>query len=368
MQTFGNSAPADNELEISIFGPGRGESILVHLGEGKWIVVDSCINSADGTVPALKYLERIGVDVTTAVQLVVATHAHDDHIAGIARVVEACPSASFVCSSALSREEFYALVAQDAEIEKQVRRSSYREYRRIFEIADQRKRTTSGGPALKRAVEDLDLLRTQVGRGIDARVLALSPSHQSVTRSLAAFASEAASSGGAKRIVRVDPNELAVALWIEVGRRSMLLGADLVNGPAHCGWQGVLEWFAPDTKAEVLKVPHHGSPNAHWAPIWNDLLIPQPLALLTPFRAGSTPRPAPADIARLRQLAPKVYITASPRRVPAPRSVRNTAALINQLGRNVRDPWGASGQVCARSAIDSGDWMIQTYSPAQMLT
>lgn len=36
--------PVADELEVSVFGPGVGESVVVHLGHGDWMVVDSCLN------------------------------------------------------------------------------------------------------------------------------------------------------------------------------------------------------------------------------------------------------------------------------------------------------------------------------------
>ena len=55
-------------------------------------------------IPVLNYLGQMGVDVSTQVKLVVGTHAHDDHIAGLSKVLGACNNATFVWSSALTKE------------------------------------------------------------------------------------------------------------------------------------------------------------------------------------------------------------------------------------------------------------------------
>jgi hypothetical protein len=34
------SRPADDQIEVSLFGPGYGECCLIHIGNGKWIVVE----------------------------------------------------------------------------------------------------------------------------------------------------------------------------------------------------------------------------------------------------------------------------------------------------------------------------------------
>jgi len=89
--------------EFSAFGPGYGECLLVHLGEGEWMIVDSCVQS--NRQPALDYLHAMDVDPAVAVKLVVATHWHDDHVRGIADVLATCRTAAFACSAALSPDE-----------------------------------------------------------------------------------------------------------------------------------------------------------------------------------------------------------------------------------------------------------------------
>jgi len=92
--------PEPHELEISVFGPGIGECTVAHLGDGAWIVVDSCIDRTSGHPAALDYLRTLRVDVASQVKLVVATHWHDDHIRGLGKILEAAESARFVNSAA----------------------------------------------------------------------------------------------------------------------------------------------------------------------------------------------------------------------------------------------------------------------------
>ena len=94
-----------DELEICIVGPGYGECVVVHVGEGDWIVVDSCMPAGIHLPAALEYLSDLGVDPAVQVRLVVASHWHDDHVGGIAQVLEACSLATFVRTPASAREE-----------------------------------------------------------------------------------------------------------------------------------------------------------------------------------------------------------------------------------------------------------------------
>jgi len=88
-------SPLSDELEVSVFGPlrGFGESIVVHIGSGQWIVIDSCCSSDGGRPAPLIYLESIGVDVSTSVCMVVASHWHSDHIEGLGAIFKNCEQA-----------------------------------------------------------------------------------------------------------------------------------------------------------------------------------------------------------------------------------------------------------------------------------
>lgn len=315
------------------------------------------------TIPALEYLERIGVDPSTQVRLVVATHAHDDHFAGISKVLERCESAYFVCQGALVKEQFLALVEMDERLYPEVRNRALSEYSRIFDIVQERATVRGGIIPLKFAMQERILLED--GDGV--KVLALSPSDQAHVRSQEALANAFASAQTSRKSGYIDPNELAIALWIKAGGKSILLGADLLKGPAGCGWGAILDFFRPAAKATVYKVAHHGSENAHLDGIWSQLLIDDPVALLAPYRAGKHPVPGPKDRERICTLTDKAYITAKPD-LPAPsKEVRREIAALGPLAQNAREPWGEPGQIRARSGPGQTTWDVQLIPPARQL-
>ena len=102
--------PDHNVMEVTFLGPGYGECILIHIGNGSWIIVDSCLD-AESQPAALAYFGTLGLNPTEGVSLIVATHWHDDHIRGMGSLVEICDNATFCCASVLCKNEFLAAVS-----------------------------------------------------------------------------------------------------------------------------------------------------------------------------------------------------------------------------------------------------------------
>lgn len=182
--TLGGRCPGDDEFELTLFGPGYGESLVLHVGGGSWVLIDSC-GRTDGPV-ALDYLRSIDVDPPEAVRMIAATHWHDDHIRGLAELVRVCAKAS--------------------------------------------------------------------------------------------------------------PNQVSVVLRVEIGDISVLLGSDLDRR----GWLKILhDRTRRRGTASVFKVPHHGSENADDPRVWEELLTPDPVALLTPWQRGGRTLPSSQDVQRI---------------------------------------------------------------------
>ena len=102
--------PEVDEFEVSVFGPGRGECILIHLGYNEWCMVDSCVGPGSSRPAAVEYLGGFGQKALEGVLLVLATHWHDDHIRGIGAAIREFPNAEFACSMALQTGHFATLV------------------------------------------------------------------------------------------------------------------------------------------------------------------------------------------------------------------------------------------------------------------
>jgi beta-lactamase superfamily II metal-dependent hydrolase len=311
--------PRPDELELSLFGCGVGESAVLHLGGGDWAIIDSCRAERTGVPLPLTYLVDSGIDLAEQVKLVVLTHWHDDHVDGASQIVRACPAARIACSAAFAGDEFLQLLGLYASRRRLVDRqtSGVRELGSVFGILQDRietgaRRNSAHAPVRTQA--DQILYRSE-----SCQLVALAPSHGSIHvahRELALMVDDLLSTPSQARVIsKPARNDYSIALWVRWGAVRMLLGGDLEATPDEGrGWGAVLRCQQfPDGKAHVVKVAHHGSPNGDEPRIWEHIIADDPVAALTSYSAGARPRPSPEDLERLRERTARVYVTSLPR-------------------------------------------------------
>lgn len=364
------AAPGPSEVEFSILGPGFGETVLIHLGNSKWIVVDSCVDFT-GEPIALQYFRNIRVEPTSAVSLVVATHWHDDHIKGLGRLFRACKSAEFACSSALSSKEFLVLVeAYRASASDVKKRSSLNEFCEIVEEV----RTRAGVRGEKAppvfALENCLLWQDP---STAWKVFSLSPSSGSLLRSSLEISNYVRSLTGPKRsLVLKSHNHFSVVLWVTNGEIHLLLGADLEEtGDPFVGWSAIVSSKKrPPGKATAFKVPHHGSLSGHHDKVWEDMLSPNPVSALTPWVRGGDYLPKTADIDRILTRTRLGFATAPPSsRKPAKKRPSEVEKLIRRKIKFVKEVNYLKGHVRARTSLDKdAPWEISLFGDALPLS
>ena len=348
--------PGSDEFELTLLGPGYGESIALHIGDGAWVVIDSCIDR-DGQPQALRYLEGMGVDPATAVTLVVATHWHDDHVRGLTQVVKTCRSAHFCCAAALCREEFLELVGALEGRHFSASGSGLREIHGVFAHLQE-----TGQPPIH-ALADRAIIQRQT-----CRLWSLSPGDDVFQRFLRSVERMIPNLGETKtRIRSIAPNEASVAIWVDAGEFALLLGADLEKR----GWKAVLQDTArPPGQASVFKVPHHGSKNADEPEVWLQMLESDCIAVLTPWRLGGRILPTMHDVRRILAATPNAYVTAKTMPTPnrpnhADRAVERT---LRESGAKFRRLTAPSGSVRLRRPLAAGrQWAVATLGDARHL-
>ncbi len=326
-----------------------GECVVAHLGDGDWIVVDSCIDRELGRPVALDYLESLQVDVAAQVKLVVATHWHDDHIQGMAEILSAARSAKFVNSAAYTLADLAKVVAAGTETARQS--SATKEYAGIIRVLEARRlrgeRRDAVGPVPALANKKL-LALTDPERTVAAEVFALSPADGVFNRAAAELREALLTIEQGRRPSAQGPNQLSVVLWLKVGNLDVLLGADLehVSGTTE-GWEAIIgSRERPEGRARFFKIPHHGSKNADCPGCWTDLLLREPIAMLTPYSPSRLP--TPSDIARLCARTPQVFLTSDPDRYPLPRRDNAVEKTLRSLVVSRRALTGRMGHVRLR--------------------
>jgi hypothetical protein len=357
----GGGPPARDEPEVTIIGPGFGESIVVHVGDGRWMIVDSCIDAqAEREMPAaISYLESINVNPASQVDLVAATHWHRDHVRGLAEMVRRCPGARFACGAALLSDELLTyLVAIGSTI------------------------TTLSAPKPQELLEAVRILRgreqsprhTKAGQivytwpSIQCQAIALSPSDAEYQAFISRMAAMLPRPGEPKRGATAgDRNEVCVVLHVKWPEFSVLLGGDMVVTSAHDrGWSAVMQEHRQHglAKSVVVKVPHHGSYNAHYEPMWRDGLDTSPISVIAPFGRGSksTRPPTESDLNRIASLSGRAYVTSHPGGTSAARFDTAVERTLDEGGIEVFDANPPLGIVQLRRV--AGAWRERLFFPA----
>jgi beta-lactamase superfamily II metal-dependent hydrolase len=360
------SPPNSDQLELTIFGAGVGESILIHLGGQNWIVIDSLLCGGNENPSALEYLHLLNLEPSVVLRLIVATHWHDDHIRGLRRILASAPNSPVVASAALGQEEFIASVSQ---YESRHRLSAGSGVRELYEI-----HRSLGSRPVRRAFQNrpvLFLAAAESGHGYDCTVTTLSPSDaqfQKFLEELTALMPELQQLR--RRAIRQSPNYVSIVLWIECGRARMLLGADLEEvGDPELGWTAIVgSRERPPGAGHLYKISHHGSKTGHHPGIWSTLLHPDPIAVLAPYNRGRSKLPTRTDVTRILEHTGRAYAANKVGSRRAKRRAPEVDRTIRVVARNLREIRTELGIVRVRSnsLLSGGDltWSVECFGAA----
>lgn len=365
---LGNNAylpPEQDEIEVSLFGPGYGETILLHIGSNQWIIVDSCIDPLSESPAALSYLRKINVNPEIAVKQIIATHWHDDHIRGLATTFKECASAEFVCSVAQTSKDFFTLVGAYGP-RSMMESTGVNEFYEILKILQDRNIPP------KFAVENRLLWQhdPHPGEPIQPCTLyALSPSDASVLLAKMGIAKLIPQIGETKiRVPSLRINNTAVVLLVKIGEDSILLGADLEETRnSGTGWMAIINSsIRLKGKASFFKISHHGSVTADNPQIWSSLLEPQPISALTPFAAGNVFLPTKEDVVRICNNSDKAFSTGIPKYPKSKSKPKMVERQLKEMGIKLRRVYLSPGHVRVRGrCIDKKiKWNVQLLGGA----
>lgn len=315
------AAPEPDEFEVTLLGRGRGESVVVHLGDKRWMVVDSFAapreagtasssgpqlpNADTGTtdavaIPApLEYLRSIGVE-PEQVQMIVLTHIHTDHFRSIERLHQSCENARLILGEALTSKGFGRLYSDSHPVGQLVASAKSRRLsnKTGYKTVKCGARLLAEDKCEIWAIAPTDDACNDARDYFDARLLEIERESDERAQSIA--------KNRAVEDLR-DENRCSVGLHVEFRNDgpSVLLAADMIAHERY-GWEMLVDENSISTCGPVslLKVPHHGSSKSDCDELWERWTDGPPVAIVTPY---DPLLPKGSDVDRLLRKSSSVW-------------------------------------------------------------
>lgn len=347
--------PSVDEIEVSVFGKGVGECSIVHIGDGRWVVIDSFLDD-DAEPVAKSYLQHLGFD-GSAIELVILTHWHDDHIKGASELVNWAEDCLVAYSSVLTHDEFRASIQRAMPAGGTHYSSGVRELKKLamqLREAPHRKRHAMAQRNL------LSLAHT--------RIEALSPSDEDLQIFIAEVNTWPAASDVDTVLRKPDRNDTSVAVAFDVGNQLLLFGADLEIRGELSGWQAVHELYWNERgRCSFYKIAHHGSPNAHYEPKWDHMLEEQVFAALTPYGRGVTPRPSIEDVNRILDRTDNAFSAGTVKLLSPRRQHNSVERTMSEASIKLKRICDKLGHVRLRCGVQETNWHCDLIGQAEGL-
>ncbi|WP_404359893.1 MBL fold metallo-hydrolase [Methylotuvimicrobium sp. KM1] len=352
-------APAKNEIEVTLLGPGYGESVVIHIGGNKWVIIDSCIDIDSKKCSPLEYLKSINVDPNNIV-LIIASHWHDDHVKGLSELVKVSKNAKFCCSTALTSDEFIANVTRFEENNPYVFSSGVEEYKKILtELA-----TKEANPI--RAITNRRIYQSKPEDAHNCEIWSLSPSDKEIDLFLQEIKNIIPIEHEYSRRMSVTRNNVSVVVHIKIEDHIFLLGSDLEETKdQQTGWSVIVESNEkPLAKANVFKIPHHGSITGHSDAVWNEMIEKNAYSILTPYNKGRK-LPSQLDVNRIVSFCENAYSTVKNLSVKRKKRTPTVEKMIKKNIMDLRSIRCSTGRIRIRRTIGSNrDWQIELFNEA----
>jgi beta-lactamase superfamily II metal-dependent hydrolase len=358
--------PKPDEIEVTLFGRGVGESVLLHFGNGEWMIVDSHIHPDKKEPVALSYLKSLGIDVAKQVKLIVITHWDKDHILGMAEIVAQCKQAEVCLPAAFKEKDFVEFLGvyldEDEEAGANGHDFSTNEIFKVLQLSIN---------SAKLMGQDRDLYASPSIK--NCAVHSLSPVDAEIKDFLAFLGSKIPSEGDTpRRVSDRERNHLSSVLLITIESTTILLGADMMNSNnQERGWSAIINKSVilqkMGNRPSVYKIAHHGAESGDHKEVWDKLLCKNPISVVAPYIAQKEPLPTRKDIMRIERQTNNAYLTSTPyepskiegRHPTAQKFVRDRIP-----GRNLRCLERGLGHIRLRTKIDTktktpNDWKIE---------
>ena len=301
-------------VSIIVFGPGYGESIVIYIPHLGWGVIDSCLYRVKRNTinPALEYLKSKNV---THLSFLILTHPHKDHFQGFNLIIDHfLGQIDRICYYSGDGIREYRTFLTKKHI---LREPGLVALANIFKKFAQAKKA---GAHILNISERTEIVRRDTYGNQEVEIIALSPSEDSIKKYVQLLHKAISIKDGEflSDINDRKHNLLSSAILCKIGGLSLIFGSDLEAGDnKYMGWKGVMR--NPDSldlSAHFVKVPHHGSENAFYEPIWKEFSKNNsPVSVITPYDRESDPLPRIKIIRKIANLSNTIAITAKTKTV-----------------------------------------------------
>ncbi len=355
--------PDINFAEVTILGTGGGygESIVIHVGNNEWVIVDSCVAPKSKENLPLKYLSSLGIEVSEKVKLVICTHWHDDHIRGMSEIIMNCPAAKFCMANQLDMEKF--LLFAQVESAKGKFSSSTSEFNKCIELIKTRKNNI-----IITASQDRKIFKND-----SSSIYSLSPSDEIIKNFNIEISTRLNPTILNRKYIIDTPNEKSIVLLIQFTKHSILLGSDMeISDSPDKGWLCILDKSTiinSQPNPSFFKIPHHGSKNGYEPRIWKEVLEKNPLSAITPWNKNRK-LPSEEMIDKYKEHTDRIYSTASATSNKPKDRERSIAKAIKEFNPTLREVGYNLGIIRNRINYEKSDaeWHTDLFGTAFKIT
>ena len=308
--------PKLNELQICVFGPGYGESILLHIPFVGWGIIDSCevkINKKPVVLPLQYFLEAVEDNEFPELSFVILTHPHEDHYKGLDKTIATYPGTiKRICryNGVGIRELKEYLISQ-----KLVHNEQLPGLIDVFKASDIAKKNGAQERFLSEltdvfAYNDIDI----EGFGkTNIALKALSPSAGSAKKYTEMLYKTFPKIGEPLKFANDSAHNLiSVCLLLMIGDLQVLFSSDVEDHPSEeIGWKCIVKNNdCPNLWTNLVKVAHHGSISGFNDSVWKAHKSRfKPLSIVTPFVKGNNYMPGSEDLDRYKKVSSNVGVT-----------------------------------------------------------
>ena len=341
-----NIAPRKNEYEISVFGKGYGECIVLCCGSNEYVVIDSFINPDTKEPIALDYLKSMGIGFSN-IKKIVITHWHDDHIRGVFRVVEAAgKDIKIVLNPIIKHKEFHQFIGTGI---KEGGDNGLSEMRRILEYIG------SNRTAVEIAKCNTRFYAKEEEHNIE--LWTLSPQDVEILDYIEYIASLKQNITQSNSYI--NDNNLSLVILMKRDDDGALLGGDLEKSlNMDKDWNAIVKNYQhKKTRPSIFKVPHHGSSNGFCEDVWLRILRKKPFSFITTFNRNKR-LPEETEVNRLLGYSQHVYVIGGTEKDSL---LERRIQKISITAKNMHASIPVVGMVRYRGIIGSGDYSIKSY-------